>query len=474
MKSPDLAQLKKKTDLVAVAQARGLKLAKQGQDFVARCPFHKEASAILPHHAEQEPVPLLRVWSRRVRAGLRNANGRHPVQGRSGQALDRNRRCATRHRYNATGRSASTGPGPGTRRHAAGQSDGHLREEPCRDPEGRAYLEKRGITDAALWTRHRIGYSNGKLTELLPKEGPVWDELKTLGVLLPNGQERFTGCVVFPVFDAEGNLTTIYGRFTGQGDKRHLYLPGRPTGLWNAVALKTYGHVVFVESILDGLSVEMAGSQNVISIQGTNGLNTGDVETFASYGVQRVTLLMDGDEPAGPPPANCKPCFLPLAVRAGTCPRTTTLTATCWPTARRLLPVSLRTSTRRRAAGPGSSRTDHPAQAPPGVQTIPGGFAVMLGLRRYEIRGWKGPRKLKATVRVEHAGRLHVDTLDFYSARWRRQLAQDLCRVFTEPAEAIEADVGRLMALCESQPESQAAAVAAPVETHDARSPRRG
>ena len=305
-------------------------------------------------------------------------------------------------------------------------------------PEGKAYLEKRGITDAGLWTRHRVGYSTGKLAEMLPAQGvgespSLWDELKALGILLPNGQERFAGCVVFPVMDTEGRLVTLYGRFTGAGDKRHFYLPGRPTGLWQASTLKSYGHLILVESILDALSVQMAGYQNVISIQGGNGLK--DAALLSGYGVQRITLLMDGDE-AGRAAAQrlrnllsgyrCEAIRLP----EGSDPNSH-LTAHGAASLAQLL-----------AAEPETRSI--------GMQPIPGGFAVSLGARRYEIRGLeKGPRKLRATVRVEHAGKIHVDTLDLYSARWRRQLAQDLCQAFEESPETVQSDIAKLITLCE-------------------------
>ena len=80
-----------------------------------------------------------------------------------------------------------------------------------------AYLERRGITDAGLFSRHRVGYANGKLKDLLPSGGAVRDELKAIGVLLDNGHERFAGCVIFPVYDPDGHLVTIYGRYTQDG-----------------------------------------------------------------------------------------------------------------------------------------------------------------------------------------------------------------------------------------------------------------
>ena len=76
-------------------------------------------------------------------------------------------------------------------------------------PEGRKYLEGRGIADAGLFTQHRIGYSNGRLKEILPSGGEVWNVLKTLGVILENDQERFTGCVVFPILDENDEIVTL-------------------------------------------------------------------------------------------------------------------------------------------------------------------------------------------------------------------------------------------------------------------------
>ena len=81
------------------------------------------------------------------------------------------------------------------------------------DPAGRTYLEGRGIQeDAALFVRHRVGLAGQRLKEILPSDGKARDELKAIGILLADGSERFAGCVVFPVFDVEGQLTTLYGR----------------------------------------------------------------------------------------------------------------------------------------------------------------------------------------------------------------------------------------------------------------------
>lgn len=61
------------------------------------------------------------------------------------------------------------------------------------------YLEHRGITDAGLFSRHRVGYCTGKLSAILPGNGNIREELKAIGILLPSAgsgqatQERFAG-----------------------------------------------------------------------------------------------------------------------------------------------------------------------------------------------------------------------------------------------------------------------------------------
>ena len=90
------------------------------------------------------------------------------------------------------------------------------------------------------------------------------------------------------------------------------------------------------------------------------------------------------------------------------------------------------------------------------IRPEPDGFTVRFGLRKYRIMGLeKGSRKLKATVRLEHGGKLHVDTLDFYSARARKNLAQDICRVFNESPDTIYADITKLMLECENAPDRE-------------------
>jgi hypothetical protein len=90
------------------------------------------------------------------------------------------------------------------------------------------------------------------------------------------------------------------------------------------------------------------------------------------------------------------------------------------------------------------------------VESVIDGLSVMMAGHGnvVAIQG-ANVRHLKATLRVEHAGKLHVDTLDLFSARARRTLAMDLCRLFEETPETIEADLDKLLRHCEAMPEKQ-------------------
>jgi DNA primase len=447
----DFDRIKRTTDIVRVIGAYGIELKKTGRDYVGLCPFHDD------HHPSLRVTPdkgLFRCPSCKATGNVIQFVARKEGIG--------DREAAVKLLTAIPGvHTAAAVP-------ANGKSNGALvlleeraqllleralaiyQKRLADQPEGRAYLESRGLGDAGLWERHGIGYSNGKLPALLPNDERVRAELTTLGLLLPDGRERFAGCLVFPVRDAEGRLTTIYGRRCGADvpkDKRHHFLPGRPTGLWNAAALKTHAQVILVESVLDGLSVEVAGSANVLAVQGTNGLSAADVQTLRDYGVQRVTLLLDGDQAGREATAKMKTALSSFSCESRCLPDGEDPNSYLQKHGPNGLAAFLVGSAERGEASKPSTLNSQPS-------TIPGGFAVQLGLRRYEIRGVEhGPRKLKATVRVEHAGRLHVDTLDFYSARWRRQLAQDLTRLFDEAADVIEADIAKLITLCEQQAE---------------------
>ena len=257
---------------------------------------------------------------------------------------------------------------------------------------GRDYLAARGLGDLGLLGRHRAGFADGRLAQLLPTSGNVRAELRALGVLLDEaGRERFAGCVVFPVCDDAGRIVTLYGRSTataaGAEGKRHVYLPDRPKGLWNAAVLKATPHVVLVESVLDALSVETAGVGNVVAIQGTNGLGEADLATLRAQGVQRVTLLLDGDAAGRAAEPRLKEKLAGFAVDTLTLPEGED------PNSYLVKHGAAALAGRVADPAPADARASGGAAVlPPRLVASDGSFVLTCGLRRYDVRGWRKPR----------------------------------------------------------------------------------
>ncbi|MBC2717921.1 MAG: toprim domain-containing protein [Desulfobacteraceae bacterium] len=238
-------------------------------------------------------------------------------------------------------------------------------------------------------------------------------------------------------------------------------MPERPTGIWNINAIKTSPEIILTESIIDALSVMTAGFLNVVSIQGTNGLSDHEIALLKTYGVPKIILLLDGDASGQKAIERLKEKLFQFDVTSRTLPNDHDPNSYLIEHGAKFLAGVIQNeentinSVAASIPDTSSSLTPPPAgqagsDPSTGIQPQADGFIITYGIRKYQVMGLeKGPRKLKATVRLEHAGKVHPDTLDFYSARARRAFAADICRIFDEVPETIEADITRLMLECE-------------------------
>ncbi len=158
------------------------------------------------------------------------------------------------------------------------------------DTKGLDYLKRRSLADPETLKTFRVGYVNGTLKKLLPASAV--EPLQRLGILNEKGNEFFYGCVVVPVFLADGSLGEMYGRSI-EGN-RHLYLPGAHRGVLNTKAAEVFDEIILTEAILDALSLYTIGVQNVIPCYGTGGYTADHAETLRK--TRRVFLAFDNDE----------------------------------------------------------------------------------------------------------------------------------------------------------------------------------
>ncbi|MDC6877809.1 CHC2 zinc finger domain-containing protein, partial [Escherichia coli] len=174
-------------------------------------------------------------------------------------------------------------------------------------PEAVAYLEKRRLNHPELVAAFKLGFANRTLPYRLPavksRAGEkIRARLKGVGMLRESGHEHFTGSLVVPVMDLNGQIREMYGRKIGgdlrKGTPLHMYLPGTHGGVWNEQALIGSSSVVLCESLIDAMSFWVAGVRNVTAAYGVNGFTDEMRAALLAHGVKQVLIAYDND-PAG-------------------------------------------------------------------------------------------------------------------------------------------------------------------------------
>ncbi len=99
-------------------------------------------------------------------------------------------------------------------------------------PEALAYLARRGLDDAELIERHRLGFADRTLGLRLPEKTrkaghEIRSRLQKLGLLRESGHEHFNGSIVIPVVSSSGEITEVYERTRLGKRSGHSATPSR-------------------------------------------------------------------------------------------------------------------------------------------------------------------------------------------------------------------------------------------------------
>ncbi|EOF5965433.1 CHC2 zinc finger domain-containing protein [Salmonella enterica] len=302
----ELQHLKAAVPLVAVVRSQGRQMFKKGKDFTVLCPFHDEKTpscvispeknlyhcfgcdaggSVLDWVMHTEKLSLRKAVER-----LRGELGDNPAvaplvtkeepeafaDDEAGRQLLLNRVVEF---YHHTLLNA---------------------------PEAVAYLEKRRLNHPELVAQFRLGFANRTLAYRLPSKKVQAGEkirarLKAAGIMRESGHEHFTGSLVVPVIDLNGQIREMYGRKIERpqrGLPAHLYLSGPHAGVWNEQALVGSRTVILCESLIDAMSFWVAGYRNVTAAYGVNGVTDEMRQAFRAHGVRQVLIAFDND-PAG-------------------------------------------------------------------------------------------------------------------------------------------------------------------------------
>ncbi len=296
-----IEHIKSTVDLKALIESKGIRLKKNGKGWFGLCPFHHDKNpslSVTPSKNEwrrfgcDKGGDVIRFVELFDRVDFKEAVNRLSENRVQGSGAGDREKTKTQEVKNRT---------PSTAKHIKlfNRVIEFYHTAFCEDLGAKEYLNKRCITDNAVFADYKTGFANGTLLNVLPAGGDVYEQLKELGILNDKGREHFYGCVTFPIYNLDGNPSGIYGRRIKDkdGSAPHLYLAGERRGVFNWQVVKSHKEIILTESIIDALTLINSGIKNVIPCYGVNGLTEDHLNLFKQYRTETIYICLDPDEP---------------------------------------------------------------------------------------------------------------------------------------------------------------------------------
>jgi len=303
----EIDELKARVSLADVVGQSGVVLRKVGKNLVGRCPFHEDREASLVVNPErqlfncfgcQSGGDALSFLQFKESLSFAEALERLRILAGSPPSDDRNGvQPARQDSHPTVGATADILPGGFTRAELL-ERVATLYSESLRESRpAQQYLVARGLGSKEVWEAFRIGAATGSLLKTLPQKGEIREALMALGVVTPRGKEHFAGCVVVPLTHPDRGVVGLYGRkIASSAPIKHLYLPGPQCGVLNWQALKLSPQIVVAESVIDAMSVWVAGCREVTCLFGVQGLPQDLSELLGRFATREVLLCLDADD----------------------------------------------------------------------------------------------------------------------------------------------------------------------------------
>jgi len=451
----------KRTDLVALVQAKGIELKKNGKGYFGLCPFHADNNPSLSVNpsknlfqcfgcgAAGDAIRFIELFDRVefAEAVARLSGQRLPVAAKS---------------VKESPKALSV-----KEKKLLSRVVGFYQNSLDQDRRGLDYLTgERGIKNLQSIKDFGAGYVNGTLPEILPDDPAVIKQLQSLGILNAKGHEIFYNCAVFPLFDGQGAVCGLYGRnIEPQANAAHLYLAGPRTGIVNRAAVKRSQTIFLTESIIDALTLYDQGFKNVIPLYGVNGLTDAHLQLFGQR-INTAYLAFDAD-PAGERAVDAVSLRLKekgISAFAVHLPEGSGKDVNEYFKTH----ASEQFEKLVKAAHP-QSREQSKTTTEGGQETYrqtEHGFAAGFSGRGYEVKGiQRGDTQLKVTVKAQAEGKadapFELTTIDLYSSRSRAWFAKLCAELFAADEALTGQDIAKLLPLVESykpRPQTQAAA----------------
>jgi DNA primase len=433
----DIERIKQETDLAELARGYGFQLKKSGKDHLCKCPFHEDENDSLSISTDKGLFHCFGCDAKgnAIQFVQRMDNLSFPEAVRKLSGMKSNT-SATKRKSTAS-KAGGAGLSDARRRQMLEDAWQIFRKHFGNATSGREYLRSRGFALAnsnmqsidAGWCPKGVDLSRlGTLKEL-----------KEVGLLNTASRPRFADCVVFALRDVEGVVQGFYGRrVAGRGS--HFYLPGERNGVFSSTDKQRHTPLHLVESVLDALALKDAGVSNVLALFGANGwtpLHAQFVQEHAkASGIHEVVSVMDGDEAGRKASDGLRGVIegMGLGFRAITLPDGEDPCSMLEKGGLAdLINSNHLPATEEEKAVPADSATTATTSDDNGFTLTREDEETLLvegKLLRFRVLGLSAVQteKMRVTLRIERmdrGGLHHLDSLDLYSSRQRRNLAQE-------------------------------------------------
>lgn len=493
----ELERLKAEVSVEHLVAASGVELKAAGKDLLGRCPFHEDREASLV------VTPGKNLWhcfSCQIGGGpidwmmkLKGVSFRHAVEllreGAVEGLCSRGTRLLPAPIHVDAGDQA-----------LLDQAIGYYQERLKQTPEALAYLARRGLDDAELIERHRVGFADRTLGLRLPEKTrkaghEIRSRLQRLGLLRESGHEHFNGSIVIPVLSPSGEITEVYGRKINdnlrEGTPYHLYLPGPHRGVWNEAALSVHPEIILCEALIDALTFWRAGYRNVTASFGIEGFTADHLAAFRRLRIKRVLIAYDRDEAGERAAEKLAPQLIAQGLECYRIQFPKGMDANEYALKLKPAEKSLGLVIRKAVwLGKGPAPAESPGQqieemvtasapaiaplaasesapiaadavnpvAPTDAHPLADEVVVSYGERRYRVRGLSknlSYETLKINLHIAQGDAYYVDTFDLYSARARHLYIVNAAKDLAVREEIIKTDLGRLLLKLESLQQSR-------------------
>jgi DNA primase catalytic core len=442
-----LESVRSRTDLAALVMSRGVELTKRGGNLMGLCPFHDDTEPSLSVNPEKnlwhcfgcgaggDAIRFVEMFDkldfpdavRKLAEGIPGADPERradpPEQSPKPLMTSREQRLL-------------------------GRVTEYYQHTMAQDPAALEYLrDQRDIRENRSLKDFGVGYANGTLLDIMPRDEEIIGPLKRIGVLNSRGREFFAGCAIFPLFGERGVVTGLYGRSISENAKTpHLYLPGPRTGLVNRQAAMNSDALILTESVIDALTLHDRGIRNVIPAYGTNGLTPEHLSLFNGR-TRTIHIVFDADDAGRKGAAAVSEQLKEKGISTHII-----------PLPEKDVNLYMRDHTREdfealvSEAAPESPRVLTQTLYRPTEH----GFVVGYENRQYDIKGIRrGDTQLKVTIKaspdVSGKDPFELSTVDLYSSRSRIWFSKLCAQLFGVPDQDIRDDLGRILSLAEEQ-----------------------